>query len=181
MTSSARIRSGSSREPVGPEDHPTTAGQEERHMRVRTIQAAAVSLVLAASAPVAHAGGGGAGSPVPGQLFDCYLIANGADAPQTLILDDQFGQRTGARLGKASLLCTPATGTVDSGQLQPGDFSTGDHLTCYQSLSSPGANVRQQLVDPFTTQPSVRVLVPALTCVQSFKCEVGVPCGPGAE
>jgi hypothetical protein len=150
-------------------------------MRARTIQAALVSLMLAASAPIAHAGGGGAGSPVPGLLFDCYVIF-GADAPQTLNLDDQFGARTGARLGRARLLCTPANGIVDTGQLQPGDFSLGDHLTCYESLSFQGANVTKQIVDPFTAQ-TVKVLGQAFTCAQAFKCDVGESClpPPGAE
>lgn len=149
-------------------------------MRTRTIQAVVVALALAASAPIAYAGGGGAGSPVPGALFDCYVIFNGADAPQTITLDDQFGERTGVRLGRARLLCTPATGIVESGQLQPGDFSAGDHLTCYDSLSFDSANVRKQIVDPFVSE-TVKVLWPVYTCVQAFKCDVGVSCGPGAE
>ncbi len=149
-------------------------------MRTRTIQAAVVALALAASAPIAHAGGGGAGSPVPGGIYDCYLIS-GANAPQVLTLDDQFNERTGVKLGKAKLLCTLAAGTVESGQLQPGDFSVGDHLTCYETPPS-GANpkVNKQIVDPFVAQ-TVKVGPPQFTCVQAFKCDVGVPCGPGAE
>jgi hypothetical protein len=148
-------------------------------MRTRTIQAAAMALVFAASAPIAHAGGGGAGSPVPGALYDCYLIS-GVNAPQTLTLDDQFypDGRTGVKLGKAKLLCTLTNGTVESGQLQPGDFSEGDHLTCYEAPPS-GANpkVDKQVVDPFVAQ-TVKVGVPQFTCAQAFKCDVGVPCGP---
>jgi hypothetical protein len=163
-------------------------------MRTRTIQAAVMALVFAASAPIAHAGGGGAGSPVPGGMYDCYLIS-GVNAPQTLIMDDQFygidpitgepgtvgPERTGVKLGKAKLLCTPAVGTVESGQLQPGDFSNGDHLKCYEAPPK-GANpkVSKQVVDPFVTE-TVTVGVPQFTCVQAFKCDVGVPCGPGAE
>jgi hypothetical protein len=147
--------------------------------RTRRIQTAVVALVLAASAPIAHAGGGGAGSPVPGALLDCYVIF-GADAPQTLNLDDQFGQRTGARIGRARLLCTQASGIVETGQLQPGDFSNGDHFTCYESLSFQAPNVKKQIVDPLTAQ-TVTVLWPAFTCAQSFKCNEGEPCGPGAE
>lgn len=149
-------------------------------MRTRTIQAAVVALALAASAPIAHAGGGGAGSPVPGGIYDCYLIS-GANAPQVLTLDDQFNERTGVKLGKAKLLCTLAVGTVESGQLQPGDFSLGDHLTCYEAPPQ-GANpkVAKQVVDPFVAQ-TVKVGPPQFTCVQAFKCDVGVPCGPGAE
>jgi hypothetical protein len=149
-------------------------------MTARTIQVAVVSLVLIASASIAHAGGGGAGSPVPGALFDCYVVLKGADAPQTLILDDQFGQRPGAQLGKVRLVCAPAVGTVESGQLQPGDFSLGDHLACYESLSFPGPDVMKQIVDPFVAQ-TVWVHGHAFTCVQAFKCDEGVPCGPGAQ
>jgi hypothetical protein len=151
-------------------------------MRTRTIQAAVVALALAASAPIAHAGGGGAGSPVPGAMFDCYLIS-GVNPPQVLTIDDQFypDGRTGVKLGKAKLLCTPATGTVESGQLQPGDFSEATEIKCYETPPS-GANpkVNKQVVDPFVAE-TVKVGVPHFTCVQAFKCDVGVPCGPGAE
>jgi hypothetical protein len=152
-------------------------------MTTRTIQAAVVALALAASAPIAYAGGGGAGSPVPGAMFDCYLIS-GINAPQVLTIDDdQFypGGRTGVTLGKAKLLCTPAVGTVESGQLQPGDFSAGDHIKCYEtppSVANP--KVDKQVVDPFVAE-TVKVGPPQFTCVQAFKCDVGVPCGPGAE
>lgn len=148
-------------------------------MSTRTIQAAVMALVLAASAPIAHAGGGGAGSPVPGSMYDCYEI-NGGDAPQVLTVDDQFypGGRTGVKLGKAKLLCTLANGTVESGQLQPGDFSEGDHIKCYQTPPK-GTNpkVSKQVVDPFVAE-TVKVGDIHYTCVQAFKCDVGVPCGP---
>jgi hypothetical protein len=151
-------------------------------MRMRTIQAAVVVLGLAASAPIAHAGGGGAGSPVPGAMFDCYLIS-GVNPPQVLTIDDQFypDGRTGVKLGKAKLLCTPAVGTVESGKLQPGDFSEATHIKCYETPPS-GANpkVKKQVVDPFVAE-TVKVGPPQFTCVQAFKCDVGVPCGPGAE
>ena len=148
-------------------------------MRVRTVQAVVMGLALAAWAPITHAGGGGAGSPVPGTLYDCYLI-NGDNAPKTITVDDQFGERTGVELGKAKLLCTPASGTVDSGQLQPGDFSGGDHLTCYK-VPGKGSNpkVSKQVVDPFVAQ-TVKVGETRYVCAQAFKCDVGVPCGPGA-
>jgi hypothetical protein len=113
-------------------------------------------------------------------MYDCYLIS-GVNAPQVLTVDDQFGERTGLKLGKAKLLCTPANGTVESGQLQPGDFGDGDHLTCYETPPQ-GANpkVAKQVVDPFGAE-TVKVGVPQFTCVQAFKCDVGVPCGPGAD
>ena len=151
-------------------------------MRTRTIQAAVVALALAASAPIAHAGGGGAGSEVPGSMFDCYLIS-GVNPPQVLTIDDQFypDGRTGVKLGKAKLLCTPAVGTVESGQLQPGDFSEGDHIKCYEAPPrGDSPKVKKQVADPFVTE-TVTVGVPQYTCVQAFKCDVGVPCGPGAE
>jgi hypothetical protein len=150
-------------------------------MRARMIQAAVVSLVLAASAPIAHAGGGGAGSPVNAAMFDCYLIS-GINPPQVLTLDDQFfpdpDQRTGVKLGKAKLLCTPATAIVESGTLNPGDFTNGDHITCYEAPPS-GANPRvtHVLADPFVTE-TVTVGVPQYVCVQAFKCPVGAACPP---
>ena len=149
-------------------------------MRTRTIQAAVVALALAASAPIAHAGGGGAGSPVPGAMLDCYLISGG-NPPQVLTMDDEFAERTGVKLGKAKLLCTQAVGTVESGQLQPGDFSEALHIKCYDA--SPGGDspkVKKQIADPFVTE-TVTVGVPKYTCVQAFKCDEGVSCGPGAQ
>jgi hypothetical protein len=148
-------------------------------MRTWTLQAAVMALAVAAWTPAAHAGGGGAGSPVPGTLYDCYLI-NGDNAPQTITVDDQFGERTGVALGKAKLLCTPASGIVESGQLQPGDFSDGDHLKCYETPPK-GTNpkVSKQVVDPFLAE-TVKVGDAHYTCAQAFKCDVGVPCGPGA-
>ena len=148
----------------------------------RTIQAAVMALALVASAPIAHAGGGGQGSPVPGLMFDCYLITGG-NPPQVLIMDDQFypDGRTGVKLGKARLLCTLANATVESGQLMPGDFSAGDHLKCYNAPpQSANPNVLKVVVDPFLTE-TVVVGVPQFTCVSAFKCDVGSDCGPGAE
>jgi hypothetical protein len=148
-------------------------------MRARTIRAAVMGFALVAWAPIAHAGGGGAGSPVPGTLYDCYQI-DGDNAPQTITVDDQFGERTGVKLGKAKLLCTPASGIVESGILQPGDFSEGDHLSCYE-VPGKGSNpkVDKQVVDPFVAQ-TVRVGEGHYVCAQAFKCDVGVSCGPGA-
>ena len=128
-------------------------------MRTRTIQAAVVALVLAASAPIAHAGGGGAGSPVPGAMFDCYLIS-GDNPPQVLTMDDQFGERTGVKLGKARLLCTPAAGD----RRRPGSCSreTSRRPTTSSATRPPGrANpkVKKQVVDPFVAE-TVKVGVP---------------------
>jgi hypothetical protein len=146
-------------------------------MRARTIQAALMGFALAAWAPAAQAGGGGAGSEVPGALFDCFLI-NGDNAPQTITVVDQFGERTGVKLGKAKLLCTPATGTVESGTLQPGDFSPADHLTCYEAPSRGiKPKVDKQVVDPFVAQ-TVRIGGPHYVCAQAFKCDVGEVCPP---
>src|SRR5205814_821285 len=86
--------------------------------------------VVAASVAVVHAGGGGAGTGIDTFALDCYLV-NGTNPPHIVALDDQFfadeAQRTGVRLGKAKLLCTPATLTITSDQTpQPiGQFA--DH------------------------------------------------------
>ena len=87
--------------------------------RTRTIQAAVMAVALAALAPIAHAGGGGEGGIAGTFLFDCYSIS-GVNAPQALDLSDQFGERTGVKLGKAKLLCTAATGDDHIGNAEPG-------------------------------------------------------------
>lgn len=148
-------------------------------MRRRTTQAAVTALALAASASMVHAGGGGAGGIAGTSLFDCYLI-NGADAPHVLTMDDQFypDGRTGVKLGKAKLLCTPAGAIVTSGTLNPGDFSNADHIKCYEAPPG-GANpkVKFQVLDPFVAE-TVKIGVPQFVCVGAFKCPVGQTCPP---
>jgi hypothetical protein len=140
-----------------------------------------MALALVASAPIAHAGGGGEGGIAGAFLFDCYLIS-GVNAPQTLDLTDQFGERTGVKLGKAKLLCTPAGGEITSGTPNPGDFSSADHIKCYEAPPR-GTNpkVAKVLIDPFVTE-TVRVGVQQYVCVGAFKCDVGATdCGPAQD
>jgi len=156
--------------------------------RRRMIQAAVVALVLAASAPIAYAGGGGEGGIAGTFLFDCYLIS-GVNPPQELDLSDQFFPgdpeaeppipgRAGVKLGKAKLLCTPATGEITSGTQNPGDFTLADHIKCYEAPPK-GANpkITKVVVDPFVTE-TVTVGVPQYVCVGAFKCDVEEACPP---
>ncbi len=97
-------------------------------------------------------------------------------------MDDQFGERTGVKLGKAKLLCTPADGTVDVRTAPtPGDFTPADHIKCYDAPPK-GANpkVTEVVVDPFVTE-TVKVGVPQFVCVEAFKCPVGEACPPPSE
>ena len=149
-------------------------------MRTKTGIAIALALVAMFS-PVsgAHAGGGGAGGSLDTFALECYLV-NGANPPHVLSIDDQFfpgeQERTNVRLGKARLLCTPATVTVTSNTTVGTGFALADHLMCYEAPSA-GANVKQlkQVADPFGTQ-TVEVLAPRFTCVGAFKCEAGGSC-----
>jgi uncharacterized membrane protein len=151
-------------------------------MKTRMIPAAIMALVLvAASAAVVHAGGGGQGVPLDVFVVDCYLIS-GSNPPHVLTLDDQFfpgpdSLRTGVKLGKAKLLCTLANVTVTSGN----DVRAGlqaDHLKCYEAPPAGAVpNVQVQVVDPFLAE-TVKVGVPRFVCVGAVKCPVGVDC-PG--
>src|SRR5262245_3023525 len=134
-----------------------------------TIRLAVVTLVLAASATFAYA--------QEITLLDCYLVVNGEDAPQKLTLDDQFGERSKVKLGKPRLLCTQATGTVESGELRPGDFTEADHVICYDTPARGSVNVKKQISTPLTSG-TVKVLVPVFTCVLGFKCDLGENCPP---
>jgi hypothetical protein len=149
-------------------------------MRTRTIQAAVMALALAASAPIAHAGGGGQGGIAGTFLFDCYDIS-GVNAPQELDLSDQFGERTGVKLGKAKLLCTPAGGEITSGTPSSGDFSAADHVKCYAaSPKGPSPRVQKVVADPFVTE-AVNVGLLHYVCVGAYKCDVGEACPPVPE
>jgi hypothetical protein len=110
-------------------------------------------------------------------MFNCYLI-NGSKPTQGLAITDDFGSQANVALGKGKLICTPATATVVSGQLQPGDFSSATNITCYE-VGGTNLKVNQQIVDPFVTE-TVKLGVTQYTCVQAFMCNVGESCGPGA-
>jgi hypothetical protein len=133
-----------------------------------------------ALAPIAHAGGGGEGGIAGTFLFDCYSIS-GINVPQVLDLSDQFGERTGVKLGKAKLLCTAASGEITSGTPNPGDFTGADHIKCYEAPPK-GANPKVQKVvaDPFVTE-AVKVGVQQYVCVGAFKCNVGEACPPASQ
>ena len=84
-------------------------------MTRKLVAAIAVTLgMVGSSAPMVHAGGGGAGTAIDTFALDCYLV-NGTNPAHVHSIDDQFYEgeqaRTNVRLGKAQLLCTPATVT----------------------------------------------------------------------
>lgn len=143
----------------------------------RTMQAAVVGVALAAAVPLAHAGGGGAGVPIDGFAFECYLI-NGSNPPHVLTIDDQFAPdgRSGVKVGKAKLLCTPAGANVTAGEAA-GGFGDADHIKCYESPAGKAPKVKVQVADPFATE-TVEVGLPRYICVGAFKCPVGEPCPP---
>ena len=149
-------------------------------MRVSIVIAA----ILAFATTLAYvsrvdAGGGGAGTPIDTFALECYQI-NGDNPPHVLSIDDQFfpgeSQRTNVQLGKAKLLCTPATVTVTSNTTVGTGFALADHLMCYEAPPVAGApKVLKQVADPFGTQ-TVQVNVPRFTCVGAFKCDAGGSC-----
>ena len=144
--------------------------------------AAAVAMTLGivtTTASMALAGGGGAGTQIDAFALDCYLV-NGKNPSQTVSLEDQFypeGQeRTGAKLGKAQLLCTPAAVSVTEGTPPTPGFLTADHLLCYETPPAvPVTNVLKQVATPFGTQ-NVTIGAPRFTCVSAFKCDPGASC-----
>ncbi len=146
-------------------------------MKSRMIAAVVMALALVAgSAAVVSAGS--AGVPLDVFVADCYLIS-GSNPPHVLTLDDQFfpspDSRTGVKLGKAKLLCTPTNATVTSADDVRAGLST-DHLKCYEAPpASAQPNLSVQLVDPFLAE-TVKVGIPAFVCVGAVKCPVGETC-----
>ena len=128
---------------------------------------------------LALAGGGGAGTQIDAFALDCYLV-NGTNPSQTVSLEDQFypegEERTGVKLGKAQLLCAPATVSVTAGTPPVPGFLTADHLLCYETPPAASApKVLKQVATPFGTQ-NVTVGAPRFTCVSAFKCDPGTSC-----
>ena len=145
---------------------------------------AAVALI-AASAAVAQAGGGAGTSPgddIP--LFQCYVIEHRGDSPYVLELSDQFGTREHVRVGKARLLCTPVTATVESGPALT-EVITSDpsfpHLSCYglppRSRHDNGPDDLVRITDPFGAR-TVELDRPRLLCAGATKELVPPPPAP---
>ena len=149
-------------------------------MRAKIVTTVALAFITMASfVPGVQAGGGGAGGSLDTFALECYLV-NGANPPHVLSIDDQFfpgeSERTGVRLGKAKLLCTPATVTVTSNTTVGTGFALADHLMCYEAPPQGAApKVLKQVADPFGTQ-TVEISVPRFTCVGAFKCAPGGSC-----
>ena len=149
-------------------------------MRGKIVTAVGLAFITMISfVPGVQAGGGGAGGSLDTFALDCYQV-NGGNPPHVLSIDDQFfpgeSERTGVRLGKARLLCTPATVTVTSNTPVATGFAAADHLMCYETVV-PAAlpNVVKQVADPFGTQ-TVTVGIARFTCVGAFKCAPGGSC-----
>jgi hypothetical protein len=141
---------------------------------------AAIALI-AGSAALAQAGGGAGTSPGDGiPLFQCYVIEEGRDSPYVLELSDQFGTREHVRVGKARLLCTPVTATVESGPPLT-EVNTGDpsfpHLSCYglpPRRHDGGPDGRVLITDPFGAR-TVELDRPRLLCAGATKELVPTP------
>src|SRR5262249_26531027 len=149
-----------------------------------------MAVALAAScAALAHAGAGGSGIGDT-FLFDCYLI-DGFNPPHILSINDQFfppadpndpssvdHTRTGVRLGKAKLLCTPGGAIVTNNADLNAGLSDADHMKCYEAPPAAAVpNLSVQVFDPFGLE-TVKVNVPKYVCVGAIKCPVGQDCPP---
>jgi hypothetical protein len=149
-----------------------------------------LALAFVASTPAlvqAGAGGSGIGDTF---MFDCYLI-DGFNPPHVLAINDQFfppadpnnpnsvdRTRTGVKLGKAKLLCTPAGGIVTSENDLNAGLADADHMKCYEAPSAGAKpDVAVQVFDPFGLE-TVKVNVPKFVCVGAIKCPVGADCPP---
>jgi len=145
-----------------------------RNTCVKTMAVASVVVALATGfAGVARAGGGfgGGGTVITGSL--CYLV-NGADQTRVVTITDQFGEQSGVRIGKARLLCTPATVTLEEGEFDE-VVGLADHAKCY-ALQEKGANnpdVTVNLTDPVDIE-EVRVGPARYLCLGAVK-EVVTP------
>jgi hypothetical protein len=148
-------------------------------MKGRTILTVVTAFGFLAWSVVVAQAGAGSGSLGDASFFQCYHI-EGSDPPHVLNVDDQFIDAPGqsVKVGKAKLLCTPASAEVTSGHTtQLSGFEAADHLKCYERPSAgnaPGLPV--QLVDPFGNEV-VSVLQPKYVCVGAFKCNP--PAGEG--
>jgi hypothetical protein len=148
-------------------------------MKARMILSVLVAFgFLAWSVAVSHAGAG-SGTLGDAAIVQCYHI-EGSAPPHVLDVDDQFvdapGQST--KLGKAKLLCTPASGTVTSGHSIQSGFADATHVKCYERPASADApRVLVQLSDPFGNEV-VRVLQSKYVCVGAIK-ECIPPVGEG--
>jgi hypothetical protein len=164
-------------------------GEETDTMIGRYVRGAlAIALAVVLVAPLAHAGGGGAG--LGGVAFlQCWVIEGGANPAHVLSVNDQFTNPTLASVGKARLVCTPADGVACTDERDPttnqllmpeckgrvsptlqvvdGDVS---HLTCYDRGPDnvPASNALVKLTDPFGEQ-TVRVRKPDFLCTGAVK------------
>ena len=151
-------------------------------VKAKVLSSAGLALaLLVSSAVVAHAGGGGQGSPITTPMFQCYFIQGGSNLvlttpPYVLELTDQFGTRQNVGVGLARLLCTPiSAATVEHGPaLKFVDPNLVDHLKCYDILTprvgGPGAVA--QVTDPFAVD-TVTVGPASLLCAGAIKELVG--------
>jgi hypothetical protein len=136
-------------------------------VNVKVVAVLVMVASLVASAGMAQAGGGGEGLGDNPILFNCYLIHQGANPGHVVSVNDQFTNAHDVRVGKAKLLCTPASASPVSG---PVLLATPEptHITCYDTNPDPDAGALVQLQDSFGVQ-TVRVSQPKFLCVGSVK------------
>lgn len=121
--------------------------------------------LVAASAVVAQAGGGGLGSGPYGSVFltDCYQIVSGGNAPYTMDVTDQFGERQNITVGALHMVCV-ASGAwsrqagVAQPDLNPNFIPPGNGAaSCYDVISpgDQGPGNAGTVIDLFGTQAAV--------------------------
>jgi hypothetical protein len=130
---------------------------------------------LAVSATIAHAGGGGFGEGPFGNTFltDCYKAVEGANAPYTMDVTDQFGNRQSIKVGQAQFVCVLSgawqrTEGSNSPALNPAlDPASINAAQCY-NVNMPGdqgAGTVATVTDLFSTQTNVKIQKLSLLCV----------------
>lgn len=115
-------------------------------VRVMAVGLVVVMTLLAGPMAAAHAGGMGIGGNV---AFQCYVIS-GISPGGTTDLIDQFGERTGLKIGVAKLVCTPVSSANFTGARNPNPPDAcdptnptapcADHLKCYDVRSAKAGN-----------------------------------------
>jgi hypothetical protein len=126
-----------------------------------------VSGMVALAAAPAHAGGGAGGGGTQIFASQCYEVAGGDNQGRVVTLADQFGERTGIRVGVARLLCTPTVVTLEEGEFDE-VTGTADHVKCYALTPDRGPRVDVELTDSFDVE-TVRVQQARLLCLPAVK------------
>lgn len=137
--------------------------------------------LVAATAAIAHAGGGGLGGPGGSTFFQCYGVEQGPDAPHAVEVNDQFIDPTVERIGKLKLICSFPTVSPALNPEQPGTdinaVPVANHVTCYDVVGGNASAVVSYTDSLFNQPQTVRVSGPArYICVLADKtCLTGCP------